>query len=89
MRHFIMSLLSLSPCCERFWRGIIWWVSLLYRLLPKMFQDVSDKELELISDNDELFDYERAEINKALFKYCELDTMAMVMLVEGWMDLVG
>ena len=27
---------------------------------------------------------ERQEIRKALLKYCELDTLAMVMIVEGW-----
>jgi Domain of unknown function(DUF2779) len=26
----------------------------------------------------------RAKINRALLKYCELDTLAMVMVVEGW-----
>jgi hypothetical protein len=35
-------------------------------------------------------DYERQEIKKALLKYCELDTlaMAMVMIYEGWKDIV-
>jgi len=33
-------------------------------------------------------DYERGEIRKALLKYCELDTMAMVMIYEGWKDLL-
>jgi hypothetical protein len=33
-------------------------------------------------------DYERSEITKALLKYCELDTLAMVMLYEGWKDLI-
>jgi hypothetical protein len=32
-------------------------------------------------------DYERSEIQKALLKYCELDTMAMVMIWEGLKDL--
>jgi len=31
---------------------------------------------------------ERQEIRKALLKYCELDTLAMVMIVEGWGDWV-
>jgi predicted kinase len=78
-----------------------------YKLLPKMFADVSDKEHELLSDSDEIkeggaattayarmqfeemSDYERAEITNALLKYCELDTMAMVMIYEGWLDLLG
>ncbi|WP_445424809.1 DUF2779 domain-containing protein [Alishewanella sp. HL-SH06] len=29
-------------------------------------------------------DYERAELESALLKYCELDTLAMVMLYQGW-----
>lgn len=32
---------------------------------------------------------EREELCKALLKYCELDTLAMVMLYEGWVDLMG
>lgn len=73
-----------------------------YRLLPKLFQDISDEELSLLSNEDvlrdggsamtayarmqfeEMTDYEREEIRKALLKYCELDTMAMVMIYEGW-----
>ncbi|HKL59840.1 MAG TPA: DUF2779 domain-containing protein, partial [Sphaerochaeta sp.] len=79
-----------------------------YMILPKMFGDISDKDMgQLISVDDELHnggaaltayarmqfeqmgDYEREEIRKALLKYCELDTMAMVMLYEGWLDLLG
>ena len=77
-----------------------------YKLLPKMFQDVSEKDMLLLSQDDELHeggaamtayarmqfeemsDYEKDEIRKALLKYCELDTMAMVMLYEGWKDLL-
>jgi hypothetical protein len=78
-----------------------------YKLLPKMFQDITDKEIALFSDEDELInggaalaayarmqfeemsDYERQEIRKALLKYCELDTFAMVMIYEGWKDLIN
>lgn len=78
-----------------------------YKLLPKLFQDVSDKDLRLLSEDDELrdggaaltayarmqfedmTDYERQEISKALLKYCELDTFAMVMLYEGWKDMIN
>jgi len=78
-----------------------------YKTLPRLFQDVSDKDMRLLSSDDELrdggaaltaygrmqfeemSDYEREEIRKALLKYCELDTMAMVMLYEGWKELVG
>jgi hypothetical protein len=77
-----------------------------YKLLPKMFQDVEDKDLLLLSIDDELkeggaattayarmqfsemTDYEREEITKALLKYCELDTLAMVMIYEGWRALI-
>lgn len=77
-----------------------------YKMLPKMFQDISDKDMDILSDGDELrdggaaltayarmqfeemSDYEREEIRKALLKYCELDTMAMVMIYEGWKDLL-
>jgi hypothetical protein len=37
---------------------------------------------------EEMSDYERDEIKKALLKYCELDTLAMVMLYEGWRAIV-
>lgn len=75
-----------------------------YKLLPKMFQDVSENDFELLSDDDELAeggaamtayarmqfeemgDYERDELEKALLKYCELDTFAMVMIYEGWRE---
>lgn len=33
-------------------------------------------------------DYERKELDKALRKYCELDTLAMVMIYEAWRELV-
>ena len=39
---------------------------------------------------EEMSDIEREEIKKALLKYCELDTMAMVMIYEAWREwLVG
>lgn len=28
----------------------------------------------------------RARINASLLRYCELDTLAMVMIVQGWQD---
>lgn len=77
-----------------------------YKMLPKMFQGISDKDMRILSDDDELrdggaaltayarmqfeemSDYEREEIRKALLKYCELDTMAMVMIYEGWKELL-
>jgi len=77
-----------------------------YKLLPKMFQDVSDDDFERLSGDDELAeggaamtayarmqfeemgDYERDELEKALLKYCELDTLAMVMIYEGWREFL-
>jgi len=32
----------------------------------------------------QMSEYERKELNQALLKYCELDTLAMVMIVEAW-----
>lgn len=78
-----------------------------YRLLPKMFDDVSDHDIKILSEGDELAeggaaltaygrmqfedmsDYERSEIEKALLKYCELDTLAMVMIYEGWKSFIA
>lgn len=31
----------------------------------------------------------RTKINDALLRYCELDTLAMVMIVQGWQDLLA
>lgn len=75
-----------------------------YKKLPKLFQDVSDKNLQLLTNETELAnggaaltayaklqfedmsDYEKAELEKGLLKYCELDTFAMVMIYEAWME---
>ena len=32
---------------------------------------------------------ERRMIREALLRYCELDTLAMVMIVQGWQEAVG
>lgn len=37
---------------------------------------------------EQITDYERKELQNALLKYCELDTMAMVMIYEGWREMV-
>ncbi len=36
----------------------------------------------------EMSDIERQELKTALLKYCELDTLAMVMIYEGWREMV-
>ncbi len=78
-----------------------------YKLLPKMFRDIPEKDMELLLSEDdslreggaamtayarmqfeEMSDYEKEEITKALLKYCELDTLAMVMIVEGWREMI-
>jgi hypothetical protein len=33
-------------------------------------------------------DFERGELRRALLKYCELDTLAMLMIVEAWENMV-
>lgn len=73
-----------------------------YTRLPKLFEDIDQEKLELLSNKDtiqhggaaltaycrmqfsEMSDYERGELREALLKYCELDTLGMVMLYEGW-----
>jgi len=37
---------------------------------------------------EEMGEVERDLIFQALKKYCELDTFAMVLLYEGWVDLI-
>lgn len=34
-------------------------------------------------------DFERDALQKGLLKYCELDTLAMVMIVEAWFDILN
>lgn len=77
-----------------------------YKLLPPVFDDVDDKEMLMLSRDDEelhdggaamtayarlqfeeMGDVERAAIETALLKYCELDTLAMAMVYEGLMEL--
>jgi hypothetical protein len=73
-----------------------------YRLLPPVFEEAPEDDLEhLISDSQladgaaamiayarmqfsEMSEAERRAIRQALLKYCELDTLAMVMLWEYW-----
>lgn len=79
-----------------------------YELLPRMFEDVSEHDLELLMSEDdeireggaamtawarmqfeEMTDIERQKIKEALLKYCELDTLAMVMIYEEWVERIG
>ncbi len=77
-----------------------------YKLLPKMFSDVSDHDFERLTEEDELreggaamtayarmqfeemAEGEREELRAALLRYCELDTLAMVMIYEAWRELL-
>lgn len=76
-----------------------------YSLLPKIFEDASEHDLEtLLFEDDELADggaaltayaklqfteisdLEREALKKALLKYCELDTLAMVLIFEAFRE---
>ncbi len=41
-----------------------------------------------LMQSEKMSDYERYEIERALLKYCELDTLAMVMIFEAWRDMI-
>lgn len=78
-----------------------------YKLLPKMFADVSEHDFKRLSAGDELQEggaamaayarmqfeemevVERQAIRSALLRYCELDTLAMVMIYEAWREWLG
>jgi len=36
----------------------------------------------------EMSDYERNKLTQGLYQYCELDTLAMVMIHQGWADMI-
>ncbi len=74
-----------------------------YQQLPNLFADVSNRELERLSElsdggaamiayaklqSERLSPEERQEIKAALLRYCELDTLAMVMMCEAWIDAI-
>jgi hypothetical protein len=79
-----------------------------YKQLPKMFQDVSNRDFQKLCDLDDelreggaamtayarlqfedLPDAARQEIESALLRYCELDTLAMVMIYQAWVELIA
>jgi hypothetical protein len=73
-----------------------------YKLLPPLFTDESERDYEIIFEQDRISDGgaamtaygklqfqemspdERRAVESALLKYCELDTLAMVMIYEAW-----
>lgn len=90
--------------------GMVWWqatedgVIEPYHLLPPMFTDLAQEELEALEQDEggfireggaattayarmqfeEISQAEREATKKALLRYCELDTLAMVMIFEAW-----
>ena len=92
--------------------GMVWWqltekgLQDPYHLLPPLFTDLSQDELqELEQDEDgsireggaattayarmqfeDVSAGKREATRKALLRYCELDTLAMVMIFEAWQD---
>ncbi|MGD9629257.1 MAG: DUF2779 domain-containing protein [Pyrinomonadaceae bacterium] len=77
-----------------------------YTLLEKIFADISDKDLDLLLNDDDIRDgaaamtayaklqFEdmpaevRTAIQAGLLRYCELDSLAMVMIYEGWREMI-
>ena len=75
-----------------------------YQLLPKLFTDISDQDMVLLTQEDEInngtaaltayarmqftemMKEERDALKTGLLQYCELDTLAMVMIFEGWQN---
>jgi len=73
-----------------------------YKLLPPVFQNIAQDELDSIKTDGQLADggaamtayarlqfsdvpdIEREAVHRALLRYCELDTLAMVMIWEAW-----
>lgn len=75
-----------------------------YKLLPPVFSDVSDAEVEALEEGlpedlreggaamagyarlqfEDIPDFQRQAIRSALLRYCELDTLAMVMVMQAW-----
>ncbi len=92
--------------------GMTWWVAdgdgakNPYKLLPPIFEDISQEELDALelNEDEELREggaattaYARMQFSdvnntvreatrKALLRYCELDTLAMVMVFEAWRE---
>ena len=77
-----------------------------YKKLPKIFPDVSDKTIKILTESENLADggaaltaygrmqfsemspEERKALTSALLRYCELDTMARVMIYEAWQAMI-
>ncbi len=61
-------------------------------LLVRDFDNLADGGSAMTAYNylqfSEIPDDQRQSIRDSLFRYCELDTMAMVMLLEGWKEMI-
>jgi len=69
-------------------------------LMPDGLEDSDEGETSLIAEGgaaataysrlqfEDLDDSARNRITSALLRYCELDTLAMVMIMQGWQDLI-
>jgi hypothetical protein len=75
-----------------------------YKLLPPVFDDISEDEVEALEEGlpedlreggaamsaymrlqfEDMPDLQRDAIKAALLRYCELDTLAMVMVMQAW-----
>jgi len=91
-------------------QGMVWWQSTEdgvmdpYHLLPPMFTDLPQEEIDALEQDEDgsireggaattayarmqfedICEPEREAIRKALLRYCELDTLAMLMIFEAW-----
>ena len=54
----------------------------------KLPQSMNDKVEKTDAEWRAMTDFERDRLNLALLKYCELDTLAMVMIYEAWKAVV-
>ena len=72
---------------------------LFYDCDPKDVKLLSDQSLKLNNGGlaltayarlqfTEMSDYERDKLTKGLYEYCELDTLAMVMIHQAWVDMI-
>ena len=61
-------------------------------LLVKDFDNLADGGSAMTAYNflqfSEIPENQRQSIRDSLYRYCELDTMAMVMLLEGWKYMI-
>ncbi len=68
------------------------WTEHDYNALVGGIDDISDGGAAMAAygklQYEDISDLERERLNHALYKYCELDTLAMVMIYEAWKDVI-